>query len=93
VCLADRGVHVSGGPLALRQSHVPNGELIVSRGNIAAFIAFYVDTATAERVEPQLIQNAGHFGGEVQRQGAVTIIWTHPPASDFREVVEACAFR
>ena len=66
----------------------PDGELITG----GAFIAFYTDPRKAQRLEPEVRQNARRFGGQVVRHGAVTVLWIHPPASGLRGAVSGCAF-
>jgi hypothetical protein len=56
------------------------------------FVAFYTDSAKAQRLEGQIVQNAKRFGGQVERRGAVTIVWVKPPGSGTRNGVEACVF-
>jgi hypothetical protein len=95
-CLSAKGLRVSGGPVVPPDPHSPrspDGELIV--GNVAggAFIAFYKDPRKAQRLEPDIVRNAKRFGGEVERRGAVTVLWIRRPASDLRNTVKACAFR
>jgi hypothetical protein len=65
-----------------------NGELITK----GALIAFYTDQSKAARLEPQVKQNARRFGGQVVRNGAITLLWIHPPASGLRDAVSGCAF-
>ena len=54
--------------------------------------AFYLDPAKAKRFEPHLARDAQNFGGQVERRGAVTVVWTRPPTGDLRNSVQACAF-
>jgi hypothetical protein len=68
----------------------PLGELIV--GPPPTFVAFYKNRQAAREAEPMVLQNARHLGGVVARRGAVTVIWTRPPVSARRSVVEGCAF-
>jgi hypothetical protein len=84
---------VSGGPVFPQQSPTsPDGELIVGNGAGGAFIAFYTDAGRAARLEPEVRQNARHLGGQVERRGAVTVLWIRRPANGLRKVVLACAF-
>jgi hypothetical protein len=88
-CLTNKGLRVGGGPIVPQQApNTPAGELITK----GAFIAFYTDQLKAERLEPQVRQNAKRFGGQVVRNGAVTVLWIHPPASGLRDAVSGCAF-
>jgi len=56
-----------------------------------AFIAFYTDAAKARRLQAGLTRNARRLGGQIERHGAVTVLWVHPPASDLRAAVQTCA--
>jgi hypothetical protein len=88
-CLTNKGLRVGGGPIFPQQGpNTPAGELITG----GAFIAFYTDQLKAERLEPQVRQNAKRFGGQVVRNGAVTVLWIHPSASGSRDAVSGCAF-
>jgi hypothetical protein len=93
-CLTSHGLLVKGGavPPAGHGPGGPEGELIVGNGTGGAFIAFYPDPHSAERLEPEVIRNARGFGGQVERRGAVTVLWIRPPASGLRAGVQACAF-
>jgi hypothetical protein len=55
------------------------------------FVAFYTDAAKAQRLVPEVIQNAERSGARVERHGAVTIVWIHASPSDLHDAVEACA--
>jgi hypothetical protein len=88
-CLTSKGLRVTGGPVFPQQgSNSADGELITE----GAFIAFYIDQHKAARLEPEVKQNATRFGGQVVRNGAVTVLWIHPPASGLRNAVSGCAF-
>jgi hypothetical protein len=92
-CLSTRGVTASGAPVLPSQGpNVPEGEVIVVNGVHPIFIAYYADAAKAKRLEPAIAHNATRLGGSTERRGAVTILFTHPPASDLRRTVEGCAF-
>jgi hypothetical protein len=93
-CLTSHRLLVKGGPVppAGHGPGGPEGELIVGNGTGGAFIAFYPDPRSAERLEPEVTRNAHGFGGQVERGGAVTVVWIRPPASGLRASVQACAF-
>jgi hypothetical protein len=94
-CLTAKGLRVSGGPVVPPDPHSPrspDGELIVGDVAGGAFIAFYKDPRKAQRFEPEVVRNAKRFGGEVERRGAVTVLWIRRPASDLRNTVKACVF-
>lgn len=55
-----------------------------------AFIAFYTDTDKARRLQAGLMRNARRLGGQIERHGAVTVLWVHPPASGLRTAVHTC---
>jgi hypothetical protein len=92
-CLARKGVSTSGGPFleGPRPRTRPIGELI-TKTRPTAFIAFYTTARVAKRAEPQVLASARRIGGRVQRRGAVTVLWTKPPAARQRATAEACAF-
>ncbi|MGO8906439.1 MAG: hypothetical protein ACLQMH_12570 [Solirubrobacteraceae bacterium] len=87
-CLTSHGLEVKGGPVppAGRAPGGPEGELVVSDG----LIGFYADPRSAERAEPEVLRNAGRFGGKPERRGAVTVLWIRPPPNDLRAKVLAC---
>jgi hypothetical protein len=92
-CLSSRGLRVLGGPVLgapAEGPQTPLGELIV--GPPPTFIAFYKNRQAAREAEPMVLQNARRLGGVVARRGAVTVIWTRPPVSARRAVVDGCAF-
>lgn len=92
-CLAEDGLHALGGPvLPLNRagSSSPDGELVISHAGAPTFIAFYTDPAKATRLEPAVARNANPYRTHVERRGAVTILWSHPSASERRQV-QACA--
>jgi hypothetical protein len=88
-CLTSHGLEVKGGPVppAGHAPGGPQGELVVSD----ALIGFYADPRSARRAEPEVLRNAGHFGGKPERRGAVTVLWIRPPPNDLRAKVLACA--
>ncbi len=94
-CLIARGVRVVGGPVlppVSPGSSSPDGELVVGRSAAhVLFIAFYTDAARAQRLLAQLMRNAGRLKGQVERHGAVTILWVQPPSGS-RAAGQACAF-
>lgn len=92
-CLTKQGLRVIGGPVLPAQGpNSPEGELIVTKATAPTFIAFYTSSRKARQLEPRVIQNAKHLGGQVVRRGAVTVLWTRPPTSQLRNSVETCAF-
>jgi hypothetical protein len=94
-CLTGHGLRVAGGPVPPGQptpTAGPDGELIVVNRTGPAFIAFYRDPGRAAQLEPGIGRNARRTGGQVERRGAVTIVWRHAPAPTLRAAVRACAF-
>jgi hypothetical protein len=93
-CLTNHGFRVTGGTLGPgeRTPSTPEAELIAGNRSDGAFIAFYTDSRSAQRIEPELTPFAHRFGGRVERRGAVTVVWIRPPASGLRTSVQACAF-
>ncbi len=96
-CLRNRGLRVTGGPAfpsTPATPHSPDGELIAGAANTGgAFVAFYGTPDKAKRLEPEVRRNAARFGGQVERHGAVTVLWIHPPSSTARTTMEKCAFQ
>jgi len=89
-CLTSKGLRVTGGPVLPRQGpDSADGELITEE----ALIAFYTNPQKAERLQPQVKQNAKRFDGQVVQNGAVTVLWVHPPANGLRVAVSGCVFR
>ncbi len=97
-CLARHGISAQGGPyfgpnLAVRPHPMtPIGELVLTSVPPPPLIAFYVDAHAARRAEPGVIRNIRRTGGEVERQGLVTIAWVKPPSQRLRVAVHACTF-
>jgi hypothetical protein len=93
MCMTRKGLRVSGGPVFPQQSPTsPDGELIVGNGHGGAFVAFYTDASRAARLEPEVRQNTRGSAAQVERRGAVTVVWIHRPASGLRDAVLSCAF-
>ena len=93
-CLVDRGYEVIGGPVLPPQGPTsPDGELTLGAPAAVPTIAFYDDPAKAARLEPAVIRRARRFSGQVERRGAVTILWLRAPPSVLRARVQACAWR
>lgn len=91
-CLSGRGLRVTGGPVFPAQgSDSADGELIVGDAAGGALIAFYADGRKAQRLEPKVRQNAKRLGGQLERRGAVIVLWPHP-SSPLSRSVEPCAF-
>jgi hypothetical protein len=94
-CLTTAGHHVSGGPVFPPDPHAPDqpdGELITFDGTAQIFIAFYLDSLKARRLEPMVIHNVHGLGGEVERRKGVTVLWTRRPTPAQRTSLERCAF-
>ncbi|HEY6396730.1 MAG TPA: hypothetical protein VIX82_04670, partial [Solirubrobacteraceae bacterium] len=94
-CLIGLRLRVVGGPvvgLGATTPDTPLGELIVVRDAAPTFIAFYKTSQAARQAEPMVLQNVRRLGGRAARRGAVTVLWSRPPASARRADVEACAF-
>jgi hypothetical protein len=90
-CLKVQHLSVTGGPVVPAQGpNKPNGELIVGNGYPEAFVAFYENSAVAQRKEPTILRRAKRLGGEVERHGAVTVIWVRPPQPQLRQSLQAC---
>lgn len=95
-CLTARGLRAVGEPVLPPSppgSTIADGEILLSSSIHPTFIAFYTDAGRARRLEPRVVQNARRVGGQVERRGAVTILWTHTPTRSLRGTVEGCAFR
>jgi hypothetical protein len=92
-CLAQHGLHALGGPVLPANgpgSSSADGELVLGHAGTPTFIAFYTGAQKAQRLAAAVDRNAGHLGAQVERRGAVTILWSHPSASERRQV-QACA--
>ncbi|MHB8490873.1 MAG: hypothetical protein ACYDA6_01485, partial [Solirubrobacteraceae bacterium] len=92
-CLIANGLRAIGGPVLPPNppgSSSAEGELLVGNPASDAFIAFYTDAGKARRLEAGVARNARRFGAQVERHGAVTVVWARPPASPLRRAVEAC---
>lgn len=94
-CLAAKGIRALGAPVLPPNppgSSSADGEIVVgqSAANIV-FIAFYTNAARAQQLQASLIRNAHRLKDQVERHGAVTVLWIHPP-SGVRAAVRACAF-
>ncbi len=94
-CLTAKGVRALGGPVLpppSPSSSSADGEIFVGRSAAhAVFIAFYTRAARAQRLQAGLLSNARRLNGQVERQGAVTVLWLHP-RSGVQAAVRACAF-
>lgn len=93
-CLGNARLRVTGGPIppARVAPRGLEGELTVGNETGGAYIAFFADPHTAAHLESALIHTARRFGGQVERRGAVTLVWYPPPPSALRGSVQACAF-
>ena len=76
-------------PVPPQRPSSPDGELDVGNGNGGALIAFYPDPSTARRLEPSIVQRTKNLGAQVERHGAVTIVWVGAAAS-VRRAVRTC---
>jgi hypothetical protein len=79
-------VLVPGAPASSSQ---PGGELVISSIH-PTFIAFYADAAQAARIEPTLMRQNSDTHVQVQERGAETIVWSHPPTGELRNMVSGC---
>lgn len=94
-CLTAKGIGALGAPVLPPNppgSSSADGEIVVGRSAThVVFIAFYTSTARAEQLEASLMRNAHGLNGQVERHGAVSVVWIHP-AGGVRAAVRACAF-
>jgi len=93
-CLTARHRSFTGGPTMPPDPYSgdqPDGELTLGEDKTVGFIAFYRDERRARRLEPKLASNAKRIEGEVERHGAVTLVWSHPPSDALRADMRACA--
>ena len=96
-CLTRHGLLVTGGPVP-PEGHGPGGpegELVLA----PALIAFYANAQIARRAEPEILRNTHEilrnthaFDGEIDRRGAVTVLWIARPANGVRSIVQRCVF-
>lgn len=92
-CLAVRRLRSRGGPApssGAREGSGPDGELVVGDAGTGAIAAFYPSARVARQLERGVRQRARRFGGQVERRGAVTVVWTRSPASAVRAAVRHC---
>lgn len=68
----------------------PDGELIAGYLPTGALIAFYRSIEKAERLEPAVLGNARRLHSQVERAGAVTILWLRPPTARIRRAMQGC---
>jgi hypothetical protein len=88
--MVNGGLRVVGGPvLPPQRPPSPDGELDVGNGSGGALIAFYGDPSEAEQFEPSIARRTKRIGAEVERHGAVTVVWIAAPAT-VRRGVRAC---
>jgi hypothetical protein len=91
-CLTSHKVRTIGNavlpPLASPNS--PDGELIAGYLPNGAFIAFYRNVEKAERLEPAVLRNARRLHSQIERAGAVTIVWVRPPTATLGRALQAC---
>ena len=101
-CLTAKGLSVNGG-LALREPHpqgaMPpprqgqsDGELRIDYGEGSVTIGYYENPTAAKRHEATVAQRVKSIGGQVERQGAVDILWIAPPPN-LRQRLKACGLR
>ncbi len=95
-CLLEDGLKVHGGAVPTPSANAgksPAGELIVANhrtGAITAFVGFYANARQAQQREPYVARNAKRLGGQVQRLGAVTVLWLRAPAPQLRSQLVRC---
>jgi hypothetical protein len=94
-CLAAKGIRALGAPVLPPNppgSSSADGEIVVGESAASVvFIAFYTNPARAQQLEASLMRNAHRLKDQVERHGAVTVLWVHPP-SGVQASVRACAF-
>ncbi len=92
-CLTSHSVRAIGNAVlpALANANSPDGELIAGNPPQGALIAFYRNTAKAQRLEPAVLRNARRLRAQVGRIGTVTIFWLRPPSAKLRHAVRVCA--
>jgi hypothetical protein len=91
-CLVGAGFDVVGGPRPRGDKNAPDVELVVQKPGPGAFLAFYKKLERARLYEPALKRNARRVNGSVVRNGSVSVLWVHAPASTVRKQVQGCAF-
>ncbi len=91
-CLTERRLRAIGNAAlpALTDPSSPDGELIAGYLPSGAMIAFYRDVEKARRLEQPVLRNAQRIHAQVERHGAVTILWWRSPPPALRRGVEAC---
>ena len=88
-CMVSAGLRVDGGPVIPQGLPSPVGELDVGNGSGGALIAYYPDASQARRLEPAIAKRTKRLGAQVERHGAVTVVWVGA-ATDVRGKVRAC---
>lgn len=102
-CLTARGLPARGGPVLVPSASPgargPAGELVVGRVSSGfraghppsgAAMAYYTDAEKAQRGEPLLLLRAQRLRAQLERHGAITILWFRPPTNALRAAVQAC---
>jgi hypothetical protein len=85
-CMASAGLQVVGGPVLPHGSSSPDGELDIGNGSGGALIAYYLDPSEARRLESGIVKRTKSLGAEVERHGAVTVVWIGAASSARRDV-------
>jgi hypothetical protein len=82
-------MRASGGRIEPQGSPTsPDGELIVGSAADGAFIAFYTSVTRAERLEPELRENAVH--AQLERRGTATVLLVGHSTAKLHEIVDEC---
>jgi hypothetical protein len=98
-CLSALNVTVGGRPVFSENPHAsavppgrqpPDGELQVLDSEVGAFIGFYENPSVAKGDEPDQMQRAKRFGGQVENHANVNVVWTRPPSANLRESLRSC---
>jgi hypothetical protein len=87
-CLSSRGVHATGGPMLVHESHTTTS--VGSLKTRGTTIIFYVDSGVARRLRPYFQARKQVDGTEFQAHGAVFIVWQQAPPE--LGTAKSCAF-
>ncbi len=90
-CLKQEGYRLQGGAPGSTDSESPEYQIIFSGPRGGGYIGFYKNASRARRVAAQLRKNAQRTtGADVERHGAINVVWVDLPDQGARRRVRAC---
>jgi hypothetical protein len=90
-CLTKHDFRVTNGGRAGGDANTPETELIVIGAQASAFLAFYADTASADRYVAQISRRAKRVHVTLERHGPLTILWIRGRGTDAARQLRACS--